>query len=485
MSLSNIKTLQEFLDTTSLNDPRNSVYTFLKSIESKNITIEEWNTVILQISDLINKNKETFIGFEKTLEAILQYALTFQIGTVTTTAPGSQAVVENVGTQYAPILNFELPRGIPGTPGAPGKDGDDGATPEFSIGSVTTLPVESSAEVTLSGTFLNPVLNFKLPRGLTGPKGDGFSIYKTYPSLAEMNADTDTVPEGKYVIISTDQNDEDNAKVYVKRGDGTFGFLTDMSGAQGIQGPAGESGPAGQPGPAGTIEIGTVTQVDEDAPLKVTNTGTGSEAVLNFEIPRGKTGYLGSIKTVDGDELFFFVGTEAEYEALDDSVKMKNLFAVITDDDSETRLLNIEKFINNVKSGSQIVGSASRADVAKEAEKMKKSWTPLASGNLSKGSYTVSLPVYFEEDTVYMFRVKATITGHTYIHTFFSSIPPIGHSGLPVFVSEIHKYPTGSGSDDINCWLSFSGGYQAVTATFKTTDTSRTDAIVIEYREFC
>ena len=398
---------------------------------------------------------------------------TIKVGNVSTGPAMSPAAVVNVGTDEHAIFNFTIPQGL------------TGRSSTIKIGAVDTVADEEKPSVTNVGDLYDAIFDFKLPKGTPGPqgpqgpKGDGFSIYKTYSSINEMNSDADNVPEGQYVIISTNQDDgdnEDNAKIYVKKGDGTFGFVTDMSGAQGIQGPPGETGPAG------TIEIGTVTQVDEDALPKVTNTGTGSEAVLNFEIPRGKTGYLGSIKTVDGDELFFFIGTEAEYEALDDSVKLKNLFAIITDDDSETRLLNIEKFISNVKSGSQLVGSASKA---KEAEKMYKSWTPVASGSLSKGSYTVSLPTYFKEDTVYMFRVKATITGHTYIHTFFSSVPPIGHSGLPVFVSEIHKYPTGNSSDDINCWLSFSGGYQAVTATFNTTDTSRTDAIVIEYKEFC
>ena len=401
---------------------------------------------------------------------------TIKIGLVGTAPAGSPATVKNVGTEENAVLDFTLPQGI------------TGRSSTIRLGTIKTVEDGEKPSITNSGDEYDAVFDFKLPKGTPGPqgpKGDGFSIYKTYSSLDEMNSDAGNVPEGQYVIISTNQEDEDNAKVYVKKGDGTFGFLTDMSGARGLQGPQGNPGPTGQPGPAGTIEIGTVTQVDEDAPPMVTNVGTGSEAVLNFEIPRGKTGYLGSIKTVDDDELFFFVGTEAEYETLDDSVKMKNLFAVITDDDSETRLLNIEKFINNVKSGSQIVGSASRAKVAEEAEKMKKSWIPVASGTLSKGSYTVSLPTYFNEDTVYMFRVKATISGHIYIHTFFSSIPPIGHSGLPIFASEMHKYPTGNASDDINCWLSFSGGYQAVTATFKTTDTSRTDAIVIEYKEFC
>ena len=43
-------------------------------------------------------------------------------------------------------------------------------------------------------------------------------------------------------------------------------------------------------GPGATIRIGEVVLVDSDKPLKVTNSGTETDAVLNFEIPRGKDG---------------------------------------------------------------------------------------------------------------------------------------------------------------------------------------------------
>ena len=90
-------------------------------------------------------------------------------------------------------------------------------------------------------------------QGEKGEKGDAFAIVKTYSSVADMNKDfsgTD-VKEGQFVIIDTGNvNDEDNAKLYVK-GKTAFNFLTDLSGAQGIQGPQGEQGPQGIQGPQG------------------------------------------------------------------------------------------------------------------------------------------------------------------------------------------------------------------------------------------
>ena len=56
-------------------------------------------------------------------------------------------------------------------------------------------------------------------KGEKGDKGDPFSIAKIFTSVAEMNAGfaTDGVAEGSFVLISTtDVNDPDNSKLYVK-----------------------------------------------------------------------------------------------------------------------------------------------------------------------------------------------------------------------------------------------------------------------------
>lgn len=79
-----------------------------------------------------------------------------------------------------------------------------------------------------------------------GPKGEdgrAFSIAKTYPSIISMDTDHDNpdVEVGQFVMIDTgDVEDADNAKLYVKTDTG-FSYVTDLSGATGIQGPAGKS----------------------------------------------------------------------------------------------------------------------------------------------------------------------------------------------------------------------------------------------------
>lgn len=104
------------------------------------------------------------------------------------------------------------------------------------------------------------------PKGEKGDTGEGFSIFKTYASVAAMNADKANVQQGKFVLIASNTEDVDNAKLYVK-GATDFTFLTDLSGAQGIKGekgntgatgPQGSQGPKGDKGDTGeTVRVGT------------------------------------------------------------------------------------------------------------------------------------------------------------------------------------------------------------------------------------
>ena len=83
-------------------------------------------------------------------------------------------------------------------------------------------------------------------QGPKGEKGDPFEVAKTYSSIEEMNSSfsTDEISEGKFVMIVSNVEDEDNAKLYVK-GTDSYTFVTDLSGAQGIKGDKGEQGPQG------------------------------------------------------------------------------------------------------------------------------------------------------------------------------------------------------------------------------------------------
>lgn len=119
-------------------------------------------------------------------------------------------------------------KGEPGTPGAPGKDGengktpyvgdngnwyigaddtgkpsrgakgdkgDTGATPNLSIGTVTTLEAGQNATASMGGTAESPVLNLGIPRGAKGEPGQGGSVdIVTSVSASSTN---DEVPSAK------------------------------------------------------------------------------------------------------------------------------------------------------------------------------------------------------------------------------------------------------------------------------------------------
>ena len=64
-------------------------------------------------------------------------------------------------------------------------------------------------------------------------------------------------------------------------------------GPQGPAGPQGEKGAQGDPGKAATIQIGSVSQGEPGTSPSVVNSGTDTEAVLDFVIPKGEKGDTG------------------------------------------------------------------------------------------------------------------------------------------------------------------------------------------------
>ncbi len=92
------------------------------------------------------------------------------IGTVTS---GSTASATITGTSPSQVLNLVLPKGETGATGATGATGPKGdAYATITINSTTTGAAGTNAAVTNSGTSSNLILDFTIPQGATGPKGD-------------------------------------------------------------------------------------------------------------------------------------------------------------------------------------------------------------------------------------------------------------------------------------------------------------------------
>lgn len=100
---------------------------------------------------------------------------------------------------------------------------------------------------------------------------EGFSIFKQYTSITLMNADKANVPEGKFVLVNTNNVEQaDNAKLYVK-GAVNFDYLVDMSGAIGFTGKTPQ------------ITIGTVT-VGSTASASLSSDGTDTSGNPKFKL---------------------------------------------------------------------------------------------------------------------------------------------------------------------------------------------------------
>ena len=137
-------------------------------------------------------------------------------------------------------------------------------------------------------------------------KGDGFSIKKTFASIAEMEAyvnpstataDNPILKLGDFVLISSNVEDEDNSKLYVVTSVTssaiTYGFMTDMSGARGFTGHTPQ------------LSIGTITTgaAGTLANVSLSENGTDENGnpkyLINFVIPKGDKGDKGDAFTYD------------------------------------------------------------------------------------------------------------------------------------------------------------------------------------------
>ena len=126
-------------------------------------------------------------------------------------------------------------------------------------------------------------------KGDKGDKGQDFTIKKTFPSVEAMNADT-SLNEGDFVLIASNENDEDNAKMYVKTKDG-YQFLTDLSGAKGIKGEKGDPGQDGANGRDG-VDGRSITQTGSSQDTDG-NTVVSLSDGSSFKVNKGDKGDKG------------------------------------------------------------------------------------------------------------------------------------------------------------------------------------------------
>mgnify|MGYP004459737377 CR=1 FL=1 len=86
-------------------------------------------------------------------------------------------------------------KGDTGSPGAKGDKGDTGATPNLTIGTVTTLEAGQNATASMGGTAESPVLNLGIPKGAKGEPGEGGGV-DIVTSVSSTSTDSE-VPSAK------------------------------------------------------------------------------------------------------------------------------------------------------------------------------------------------------------------------------------------------------------------------------------------------
>lgn len=206
------------------------------------------------------------------------WAGTMAVGEVTTGTPGTDAAIENVGTVHDAILDFDIPRGDVGPQGI---QGDEGTAATITVGDVTTGAPGTDAEIVNTGTSLDAVFDFDIPRG---DKGEAATVTVGDTSTGAPGTDAAVMNTGDQYAAVLDFD--------IPRGD------VGPQGDQGIQGLKGDKGDAA------TIAVGDVAASPPGSEPSVTNTGTSGDAVLDFVFPRGDSGPQGDqgIQGLKGDQ---------------------------------------------------------------------------------------------------------------------------------------------------------------------------------------
>lgn len=193
-----------------------------------------------------------------------------------------------------------------------------GPSGKVRVGNVSVAETPEEVGVTNSGTETEAVLDFKLPKGEKGDKGDGLELDYSFSSVQEMRDKKDTLKEGDTVIINA-YGTPDNGKIYrVIKGElKEFATIRGERGDRGIQGEVGKGiyqywlesghtgtvndmfqelrGPRGYRGDAGADAY--------EVWKSQGNTGTVADFLASLKGPKGRTpdfgvddGYL----TIDG-----------------------------------------------------------------------------------------------------------------------------------------------------------------------------------------
>jgi hypothetical protein len=273
-----IHDIADFLVNLTCKDIKPDIYSVFDSPCENNCpnNVNSEKLTILEILNAIGCRLKNLFGFVK-------------INTTTETIDEGEAVVNVNGDADNLNFDFKIPYGKTGPqgPAGPGvaaggttgqvlakksntnydtewiNNPGGGSTVSVNVGETTTGEPGTNASVTNSGDETNVVLNFTIPRGKTGPQGP----------QGKPGADGKTGPQGPGVAAGGT-----TGQVLAKKSNTNYD-------TEWINNPGG--------GSTVSVNVGETTTGEPGTNASVTNSGDETNVVLNFTIPRGKTGPQG------------------------------------------------------------------------------------------------------------------------------------------------------------------------------------------------
>ena len=271
-----IHDIADFLVNLTCKDIKPDIYSVFDSPSENNCpnNVNREKLTILEILNAIGCRLKNLFGFVK-------------INTTTETSDEGEAVVNVNGDVDNLNFDFKIPRGKPGPQGPAGPgvatggttgqvlakksntnydtewiNPTSGGTVSVNVGETLTGEPGTNASVTNSGDETNVVLNFTIPRGKTGPQGPQGADGKTGPQG----------PAGPGVAAGGT-----TGQVLAKKSNTNYDteWINPTSGG------------------TVSVNVGETLTGEPGTNASVTNSGDETNVVLNFTIPRGKTGPQG------------------------------------------------------------------------------------------------------------------------------------------------------------------------------------------------